>query len=276
MKLRSILSLQAADALRRIAANCDVSVDAGGNKTALIDLLCRALPDASSVERRLSSLTRPDREFVVQLAAEGGELLEQEALEELAGGFAKTFRAQLATLSEQGLVFIDTRTVGKHEPIVGVPDPILRSIPASDDAGTRLRGLMRSTSIGHLRSFAQQLGLETGPVERQELVRAIRRHLLNQKTLKQFVSGLSDQSRAILDLLLENRTATREITRQKLGESADRELDELLWRTPLFQLQDDGERAREDGIRLASDLADALRKLADRRGGKLETTARGP
>ena len=271
MKLRSILNLQTADALRLIASNCAISADAAGNKTVLIDLLCQALPDTSSVARRVSNLTSADRKLVAQLVAEGGELLEKEALVELAGGFARTFREQLAALSEQGLVFRDTQTIGEHEPIVGVPDPILRSMPFADESGTRLRGLMKTTSIGLLRTFAQQLGLETGSAERLELIRAIRGYLLVPESLKRFVTGLSDLSRAILDLLLENERVTRPVACEKLGEGADRELDELLWRTPLFHIRNGAGQAGDEDVALASDLAQALRELADRRGGKLES-----
>lgn len=268
MKLRAILSLQTIQKLRRIAGVAGLPSDPSGNKTALIDLLCGPLSRPEAVAARLDVLTPEQREFVTALAAEGGELLETEAVDELSNGFVRPFRALLSALSEAGLVFQDSETLGADCPLVGIPDPLLRSIPVPEADRGRLRQAMKTTSIGLLRAFARDLGVLSRDTRRPFVVQAIRAHLLNPEHLKAYMNGLSEEKRAILDRTLKVDEITPEEIRE--GMEGTRELDEMLWKTPLFFSP--GDRSRQNAaIRLATDLRQAMQAIADSQGGHLQS-----
>ena len=271
MKLRAVLSLQPVDNLQRIAAHADIPLDPDSNKTARIDLLCRRLPAPSQVAARLEALDPNQRDFVTTLAAEGGELLKSDAVQELSEGFAHRFQSLLNALSEVGLAFQDNETLGPAHPLVGIPDSLLKSIPVSEADRGRLRAVMKSTSIGLLRAFARELDAPVPDSGRPFVVQSIRAQLLNPERLAAYLNGLSEERRAVLDLLLKEKEATPEDLRKRLGEGAVREFEEMLWRTPLF-FSTRGDRAGKFvPNRLASDLCRTLQELADARGGQLES-----
>ncbi len=294
MKLRAILSLQTIQKLRRIAGVAGLSPDPSGNKTALIDLLCGPLSKPEAVAARLDALTPEQREFATALAAEGGELLEAEAVGELSNGFVRPFRALLCALSEAGLVFQDSETLGPDCPLVGIPDPLLRSIPVPQADQGRLRQVMKTTSIGLLRAFARDLGALSRDAQRPFVVQAIRAHLLNPEHLKAYMNGLSEEKRAILSRILKVDEITPEEIREGVGGASARELDEMLWKTPLFfsplparlraargqapssarqaGRQAGGDRSRPNAaIRLATDLRQTMQAIADSQGGHLQS-----
>ena len=87
MKLRAALTQYSFSTLCQLAR--DVGVDQGhsSNKTSLADELCRVIPDPERVAKRLTALSQEQRAMVQTLAAEGGELLEAEAVENLPTDF---------------------------------------------------------------------------------------------------------------------------------------------------------------------------------------------
>ena len=268
MKLRAILSLQPADMLHRIAANTHLPADPGGNKSVVIDLLCRHLPSATGAQ--MKSLDAEQQAFVIGLAAEGGELLEMDAVVELSDGFDRRFQSMCRSLAETGLVFQDAKTLGADAPLVGIPDTLLKSISVPPADTGRLRDIMKSTSIGLLRAFARDLHLTLKDPRRPFVVQAIRNRLLNLEGLKAYLNSLSDDQKALLDRVLKGGAATMEdVQSQSCGGTA-KELAEMLWKTPLFFLPE-GPRNRNDApVLLATDLRRVLSDLADAQGGQLE------
>ena len=263
MKLRAVLSLQPADRLHRIAAATDLPIHAGANKTAQIDMLCRHLSDPSLVLKRLNALQPQHREYVVNLAAEGGELLKEDAIRELGAGFTHRFQTMQDTVSQLGLVFEDAETLGTGDCLVGIPEPILKAIPLPDQDQGRLRRLMQSRSIGLLRAFASEVGCQNDDSQRAFVARAIRVRLLDPEHLKAYIADLPDAKQAILDLALANNAITQHEVLSAMGEDGLRALEEMVWKTPLFFHATDRILA-DTHLQLASDLKPAIRALGDR------------
>ena len=207
---------------------------------------------------------------MIHLASEGGELLKSDAVEELSSGLTRRFQKTFEEISTTGLAFEETETLGENNPVVGIPDPILKSISIPEDLAGSLRFVMRDPSIGLLRTFARDLGALPRDSRRPFVVKAIRTHLLDPVKLKTFMDGLSETKRAILDLLLSKGQVSQALVREHIGERAIRELDELLYKTPLFY--HDADRLQNDTpVKVASDLGKAMSDLAAIRGGKLES-----
>jgi len=271
MKLRAVLSQQPVAVLRRVAANAQLTPEPASNKSALVDLLCQRLSSPPNLAGRLGALSREQRGFVDTLAAEGGELLEEDAVQELAQGFDRRFEVLRTSLSEVGLVFRDIGTLGPENPLVGIPDSFLKSIAVADGDAGRLRSVTKSTSVGILRAFAGQLGIESRDSRRPLVVREIRSRLLSVEGIEAYLAGLSEAQKSLLDSILERGSTTLAEARQHAGEQASRELEDMLWKTPLFILPE-GHRGREDTpLRLATDIRQAMSDFAATRGGRLES-----
>ena len=263
MKLRAVLSHRPIDRLRRIAASTDLPIHAGANKTVLIDLMCRHLSNPSRVRERLDSLQPDHREFVVNLAAEGGELLKEDAIDELGAGFTHRFQTMQDAVSDLGLVFEDAETLGSDYCLVGIPEPVIKAVavPAKDQG--RLRRLMQSQSIGLLRAFASELGCPYEDTHRAFVIRAIRNRLLDPEHLKTFILDLPETKRAILDLALVGDAITQDEILSSLGDGGLRALDEMIWKTPLFFHSTD-RLLTDTPLLLASDLKPEIQSLEDR------------
>ncbi len=256
--------------LRRIASNTGLAADSARNKSELVDLCCRHLSKPAGIGERFQALDSAQKEFVIALAAEGGELLETEAIEELCGGWVHQFYAIMTCLSGSGLVFKDAATLGSEHRLVGLPDPMLKAIPIPSADQGRLRAVMKSRSVGLLRAFSVQLGMDLRDLRRPFLVQGIRDHLLDPDRLKSYVNSLSDQKRTLLDRLLRDGDTTQETVRRDLGEDTVRQLGEMIWKTPLFQTQAADLSQETSPIHLASDLSLALQSLAESQDGRLE------
>ena len=263
MKLRAVLSLQPTDRLHGIAAATDQPIHTGANKTVLIDLLCRHLSNPSLVRKRLDTLQPQHREYVVNLASEGGELLKQDAISELGAGFTHRFQTMQDAVSDLGLVFEDVETLGTGDSLVGIPEPILKAIPLPARDLGRLRRLMQSRSIGLLRAFARELGCPSEDSRRVFVARAIRSRLLNPEHLKAYIINLPDTKRAILDLSVAKDVITQHEILNAMGEDGLRALDEMVWKTPLFFHSTD-RLLTDTHLHLASDLKPAIQALGDR------------
>ena len=269
MKLRTALTQYPFDTLCQLAR--DVGVDpTGSNKTILADALCRILPDPKHVAKRLSSLSLEQRAMVQTLAAEGGELLETEAVEKFANGFLPRLHAQLSDLT--GLVFRDAHTLGDSDVLIGIPESLLKSIPIPDADQGRLLVILKPVSVGLLRAFADQIGLRPSDTRKPIVSNAIRDTLLDIKTLHAYLNTLSEDRRAILDLFLPANAITRSEVADKLGESAVRELEDMLWKMPIFYAPNRDLHAPNAAIYLASDLCTALSQIAQSQGGQLESS----
>ncbi|MCH2664295.1 hypothetical protein MK139_08110, partial [bacterium] len=133
MKLRAALSLQQIGALKLLAQNVAGDEAAALNRPALMDLLCRRLASSTVIEERLRDLDKEGRTLVRKLAMEGGELPYSIAVHELGSGFHHRFDDILKALTVAGLVFSDNESLSKDDPLVGIPETILKSIP---DANT--------------------------------------------------------------------------------------------------------------------------------------------
>ncbi|MXX12630.1 MAG: hypothetical protein F4Z86_04145 [Gemmatimonadetes bacterium] len=269
MKLRTALTQYPFNTLCQLAR--DVGIDPGGsNKTILADALCRILPDPENVAKRLSSLSQEQRAMVQTLAAEGGELLEAEAVEKFANGFLPRLHAQLRDLT--GLVFRDVHTLGDSDVLIGIPESLLKSIPIPDADQGRLLVILKPVSVGLLRAFADQIGLRPSDTRKPIVSNAIRDTLLDIKTLHAYLNTLSEDRRAILDLFLPANAITRSEVADKLGESAVRELEDMLWKMPIFYAPNRDLHAPNAAIYLASDLCATLSKIAQSQGGQLENS----
>ena len=269
MKLRAILSLQPVDMLHRIAAHTHLPSAPARNKSVVIDLLCRHLPSVAVAQMKV--LNAEQQTFVTGLAAEGGELLEADAVQELSDGFDRRFQSMCRSLAETGLVFQDAKTLGPGASLVGIPDTLLKSVSVPPADAGRLRDIMKSTSIGLLRAFGRELGLVFKDARRPFVVQAIRNRLLNPEGLKAYLSGLSEDKKALLDRVLKDGAATIEDVQSQSSGGMARELAEMLWKTPLFLLPE-GHRNQSDApVLLATDLRRVLTDLADAQGGRLES-----
>ncbi len=270
MKLRTALTQYPFSTLCQLAR--DVGIDPGGsNKTFLADELCRLLPDPERIAKRLSALSPEQRAMVQTLAAEGGDLLETEAVEKFANGFLPRLHAQLSDLT--GLVFRDVHTLGDSDVLIGIPESLLKSIPISDADQGRLLVILKPISVGLLRAFADQIGLNLSDTRKPIVSNAIRDALLDIKTLRTYLDDtLSEDRRAILDLFLPANAITRSEIADKLGESAVRELEDMLWKMPIFYAPNRNLHAPDAAICLASDLCAALSKIAQSQGGQLESS----
>ena len=271
MKLRAALSLQSVDSLRKISAHIGSDPGNGSNKTILIDLLCTSLSSASKISSLLDALNREQRSFVVSLAGEGGELLSKEAISELGDGFVHRFQGFIVGLSELGLVFQDETTLGPSHPLVGIPDSLLKHIPVPQELVGRLRNVMRTVSTGLLRSFALEIGAEIPDPRRPFIVESLHEFLLDPARLKTYLNECSETRRAIFDLFIREESATQDTVNELLGEGASRELEDLLWKSPLFFLSEEKKNGKSTEIRLASDLRTAIQNIAETRGGQLES-----
>ncbi len=271
MKLRSTLSLQSTSDLRQIATNTGLPADSVRNKSELVDLCCRHLSKPAQVRDRMKALNSAQTDFITTLAAEGGELLEAEAIEELCGGLVHRFHDILISLSGVGLVFQDRESLGPDHNIVGIPEPLLKTIPVPPSHQKRLRTVMKPLSIGHLRAFASQAGTRLFDHRRPFVIQAIRDHLLDPDRLRDYVNSLSDEKRAILNELLKSGETTQETVRQNQGEDAVRQLSEMIRKTPIFLAQETDSARDRSPIHLASDISSALQALADSHGGNLES-----
>lgn len=267
MKLRAALTQYPFNTLCQLAR--DAGIDpSGSNKTILADALCRILPDPEHVAKRLTTLSPEQRAMVQTLAAEGGEILEAEAVEKFANGFLPRLHAQLSDLT--GLVFRDAHTLGDPCALIGIPESLLKSIPIPDADQGRLLVIMKPVSVGLLRAFADQIDLRLSDTRKPIVSYAIRDALLDPKTLHAYLNTLGEDRRAILDLFLPANAITRREVADKLGESSVRELEDLLWKMPIFYAPHRDLHAPNAAICLASDLCAALSKIAQSQGGQLE------
>lgn len=269
MKLRAALTQYPLETLCQIARNEGID-PSGSNKTVLTDALCRVLPDPKRVAKRLTALSNEQRAMVQALAAEGGEVLESEAVEKFANGFLPRLHALLNDLN--GLVFRDAHTLGDPCILIGIPESLLKSIPIPDANQGRLLVVMKPISVGLLRAFADQIGLRLSDIRKPIVSNAIRGALLDTKTLRNYLNTLSEDRRAILDLFLPANAITRSEVTDKLGESAVRELEDMLWKMPIFYAPHQNLHAPNAAIYLASDLCAALSQIAQSQGGQLESS----
>ena len=246
-----------------------VVLDRGNNKTFLVDVLCRVLPEPERVAERLCALSEEQRAMVRNLAVEGGELLEAEAVEIYANGFLPRLHARVSALT--GLVFRDAHTLGDAHVLIGIPESLLKSIPIPAADQGRLRALVKPVSVGLLRAFADRIGLRLLDTRKPIVGHAIANALLAPETLHAFLDTLSEERRAILDLFLADNALTRRKVAKKLGEAATRELEDMRWKMPIFYAPDRELTTADAPICLASDLRVALSKIAQARGGQLES-----
>jgi hypothetical protein len=271
MKLRTVLSQYPTPDLKNLAQILDTELDLQVNKTILIDQLCQYLPQPEHVTSTLKSLTKPQLKLVRGIAAEGGELLEEDAIEELADGFEHRLRAQVDELTACGLVFRDLET--PDHPLLGIPDALLKSIPISAKNQGRLRSVLKSVSVGILRNIAKDLQLTLSDTRRPHLIRAIHHALLTPNILKTYLQNQSEERRALFDYFLVHKTATRQEIAESLGENALRELEDLLWKTPFCYSPTADPKDKDASLSLASDLCRVLQKIAKKQGGQLESQA---
>lgn len=269
MKLRSALSLQPVGDIKKLAVAIGGAEAKTLNRPALMDLLCTRLASASVVEAQLKALDKDGREIVQKLAAEGGELPYSIAVKDLGAGFSHRFDDMLSTLMMSGLVFRDPEALSKDDPLVGIPETVLRSIPGVEE-NDRLRSIMASFALSQLRTFADELGISPIPTKKAYLVEAIRDLLTDKDSLKEYIRSLPDDQRILLDYCLSHDTLTVEEIREALTEGALRSLDELIWKTPLFVRPSSSRLVDEDEIRLAADLRESLGHMAKGQGGNLE------
>jgi hypothetical protein len=269
MKLRTVLSQYPTPELKKLAQTLGQALDTQVNKTVLIDQLCQYLPDPEQIATTVEALTKPQQKLIQDIIAEGGELLEEDAIEELANGFEHRLRAQIDELTAVGLVFRDNEM--PDYPLIGIPDALLKSIPLSAKNRGRLRFVLKEVSVGILRNVAQELQLSISDTRRPLLIRAIHHALLTPDTLKTYLQNQTEERRAVLDFLLVNQTATRQEVEEKLGENAQRELEDLLWKTPLCYSPTADPKDKDAPISLATDLRLVLQKIAKKQGGQLES-----
>lgn len=271
MKLRTTLSQYSIPELKKLAQSLEVTLDAKTNKTILIDLLCQQLPDPERIADTLKNLSKPQQKIVLELAAEGGELLEEDAIEELANGFEHRLRAQIDDLTSQGLVFRDLEV--SEAPLIGIPDALLKCVPIPKKQQGRLRAILKPTSVGILRNMAKELDVTLSDTRRPILIQAIRHALLTPATLKTYLKSQSEERRALLDFFLNHEAATRQEISDALGQDSLRELEDILWKTPFCYSPAGDAKDPETPIALASDLRKVLQKIARRQGGQLESQA---
>ncbi len=269
MTLRAALTQYPFGTLSQLARDAGVALHRGSNKTFLVDVLCRVLPEPERVAERLCALSKEQRAMVRDLAAEGGELLEAEAVEIYANGFLPRLHAQVSALT--GLVFRDAHTLGDAHVLIGIPESLLKSIPIPAADQGRLRALVKPVSVGLLRAFADQIDLRLLDTRKSIVGHAIANALLAPNTLRAFLGALSEERRAILDLFLADNAITHGKVAEKLGEAAARELEDMRWKMPIFYAPDRDLTAPDAAICLASDLHAALSKIAQSRGGQLES-----
>ena len=231
MKLRTALTQYSFDTLCQLAR--DVGIDPeGSNKTILADALCRVLPDPDHVAKTPQFPIARTAHNGTDPCRRRGELLEAEAVEKFANGFLPRLHAQLSDLT--GLVFRDAHTLGDSDVLIGIPESLLKSIPIPDADQGRLLVILKPVSVGLLRAFADQIGLNLSDTRKIIVSNAIKDALLDIKTLHAYLNTLSEDRRAILDLFLPGNAITRREIADKLGESAVRELEDMLWKMPIF------------------------------------------
>ncbi len=271
MKLRAALTAQPVPLLRRIAAETNLETDSHLNKPALIDALSRHLSRPAAVKRHLTRLNEPCRDLLVELAAEGGELPRSIAVKELGHGFEHRFDEMIECATLIGLAFQDTHVHGAADPLVGVPESIVKSLPVPASQHNRLRSLLVNHSQGQLKAFAADLGIRTRETRRPYLIELVRSHLTDPDQLKTYLKALSEERRDVLDLVLSESEPTPAVVEARLGEGAVRALEDLIWKTPLFVAPERSRLSRDQPLVIASDLAKVLRSLAKAQGGRLES-----
>lgn len=271
MKLRAALTAQPVPLLRRIAAETELETEEHLNKPALIDALSRHLAQPAAVDRHLARLSDPCRELLSQLAAQGGELPRSVAIAELGHGFEHRFSEMIESATLLGLAFQDTQVHGETDPLIGVPESILRSLALPEGKQHRLRAVLANYSLGQLTTFARDLGIEMRENRRPFLIEIIHRHLTDPDHLKAYLKGLSEDRRDVLDFVLSESAPTPADVESRLGEGAVRALEDLIWKTPLFVAPESSRLARDHPLVIASDLAKILQTLARAQGGRLES-----
>ena len=269
MKLRAALSLQQVGDIKKIAENVAGDEAKALNRPALMDLLCTRLATASVVEGQLKALNKDGRTVVQRLADEGGELPYSIAVKDLGSGFANRFDDLLDNLMLQGLVYRDPETLSKEDPLVGIPETVLRSIPGVE-SNDRLRAIMSTFALSQLRTFAGDLDISPVPGKKAYLVEAIRDLLTDADSLKNYIRSLPDDQRILLDYCLSNGEQTVSSIREALTDGAIRSLDELVWKTPLFVRPNSSRLTDDDPVQLAADLRESLGHMAKGQGGNLE------
>ncbi|MBS11730.1 MAG: hypothetical protein CME19_09020 [Gemmatimonadetes bacterium] len=269
MKLRAALSLQQVGDIKQIAEAVAGDEAKALNRPALMDLLCTRLASPTTIEGQLKGLDSEGRQVVQRLAQEGGELPYSVALKDLGRGFSHRFDDLLGVLTLAGLVYRDPESLSKDDPLVGIPETILRSIPGVEE-NDRLRSIMSTFALSQLRSFAEDLGIDPIPSKKAFLIEAIRDVLTDPDSLKDFVRSLPDDQRILLNHCLSHDTLTVSEIRDALTEGALRSLYELIWKTPLFVRPSSSRLTNDDEIRLAADLRASLGKMAKGQGGNLE------
>ena len=162
MRLRAALSLQKTGNLKKIAETLGGADAKMLNRPALMDLVCKRFASTTVVESCLKGLDHEKRKLVEKLAIEGGELPYSIALQDLGGGFRHRFDDLLDALTLAGLVFRDPESLSSDDPLVGIPETILKSIPGVK-ANDRLRAIMSTFALGQLRTFAGDLGITPIP-----------------------------------------------------------------------------------------------------------------
>ena len=203
MKFRAALTLQPVNDLRKIAATVSDEDLEPLNRPALMDLLCTRFASANVVESCLDKLDKESRGVVNTIAMEGGDLPYSVALQVLGGGFQNRFDELLNSLTLAGLVFRDPDALSKKDPLVGIPETILKSIPDVETTH-RLRSIMATFALGQLRAFATDLGISPLPNQKAYLVESIRDVLTDCDSLRDYIKSLPDDQRLLLDYCLSN------------------------------------------------------------------------
>ena len=271
MKLRAALTAQPVPLLHSIASETDLETGDHLNKPALIDALSRHLAQPAAVKRHLSRLSAPCRDLLTHLAAEGGELPRSVAIKELGHGFEHRFTEMIESATLLGLAFQDTQVHGNDDPLVGVPESILKSFPLPANLQNRLRALLVNYSLGQLKTFADDLGVKTRETRRPFLIELIRDHLSSPDELKAYLKALSEDRRDVLDFVLSESSPTPADVESRLGEVSVRALEDLIWKTPLFVAPESSRLSHDHPLVIASDLAQILESLARAQGGRLES-----
>ena len=220
MKLRAALTAQPVPLLHRIASETDLEIGDNLNKPALIDALSRHLAHPASVERHFSQLNAPCRDVLTTLASEGGELPRTVAVKELGHGFEHRFTEMIESATLLGLAFQDTQVYGETDPLVGVPESILKSFPLPPALQNRLRAQLVNCSLGQLKTFVVDLGIQTRETRGPFLIELIRDHLSNPDELKTYLQALSEDCRDVLDFVLSETSPTPADVEARLGETS--------------------------------------------------------
>lgn len=206
MKLRTILQGLPAERLIAIANAWQLPLPAGVDPstpeghTKMVEYLYPRMQATRYFRAAFAKLTPQQQDAMRLLAVHGGELPLTELAIRCFDGDESLAESELRQLAENGFIYIESG----EEPYAILPEGIFYHFEVGAHLSGFLGAILHKLPKAHLLQIAEQIfGSKTKALSREQLVRLLRRQLLDPDFLKQYIASLPHEEAQLLDILIE-------------------------------------------------------------------------